>query len=200
MNFIEKVENEKKKLRLLNIEELRKDIDKAWVKEKIHNHVIAFDGIITENEVREAILNNIIVASKFCKDPNKQNISEKLAIEILEVKKLPASGKNAIRFNDDGDIVSIATGNTKSADFIYNGYYTTQKYTSQDGGAQDNQRNDVIDFLKRGSKKYKVAAIVDGAYWDKWRDKIQEQFKNNPNVLITSISEITDNIDNSKKI
>lgn len=195
MDFATYVENIKKKVRLANIEEVRKDIDKDWVIEKINNHVIAFDGIITVEEVKEGILSNVIIASKFCKDPGKQNISEKLAIEVLGVKKLPAQGKNCIRFNDKGDIVSSSSGATKSADFIYKEYYTTQKYTTGAGGAQDNQRNDVIDFLKRGSIKHKVAAIVDGDYWDKYRDIIKAEFINNPNVLITSITEITERID-----
>ena len=194
MNFTAYVEEAKKKARLANIDEVRKDIDKPWVQEKIKNHIEAFDGVMTETEVRDAILTNIIVASKFCKDPGKQNISEKLAIEVLGVKKLPSQGKNCIRFNDNGDIVSTSSGNTKSADFMYGEYYATQKYTDGEGGAQDNQRNDVIDFLKRGSIKHKVAAIVDGVYWDKYRDVIRAEFANNPNVLITSVTEITEKI------
>lgn len=193
MNFSAYVEQKKKEVRLANIEEVRKDIDAAWVQKKIINHVAAFDGIMTVEQVRNEILSNIIVASKFCKDPSKQNISEKLAAEVLKLKKLPASGKNCIRFNDNGDIVSISTGNTKSADFILNGYYATQKYTDGTGGAQDNQRNDVIDFLKRGSLKHKVAAIVDGAYWDKQLPILKEQFSTNPNVWITSVTELTEN-------
>ena len=194
MNFTAYVEDAKKKARLANIEEVRNDIDKSWVQEKIQNHIAAFDGIMTAEEVREAILTDIIVASKFCKDPGKQNISEKLAVEVLGVKKLSSQGKNCIRFNDNGDIVSTATGNTKSADFMYGEYYATQKYTDGAGGAQDNQRNDVIDFLKRGSIKHKVAAVVDGAYWDKYRDVLRAEFAGNPNVLITSVTEITENI------
>lgn len=194
MNFTAYVEEAKKKARLANIDEVRKDIDKPWVQEKIKNHIEAFDGVMTEAEVRDAILTNIIVASKFCKDPGKQNISEKLAIEVLGVKKLPSQGKNCIRFNDNGDIVSTSSGSTKSADFMYGEYYATQKYTDGEGGAQDNQRNDVIDFLKRGSIKHKVAAVVDGVYWDKYRDVIRAEFANNPNVLITSVTEITEKI------
>ena len=194
MNFTEYVENEKIKARLRNIEEVREEIEQKWVQDKIANHIAAFNGIMTFEEVKEAILTNDIVASKFCKDPGRQNISEKLAAQVLGLDKLPAAGKNAIRFNDNGDIVSVSAGNTKSADFIYKDYYATQKYTDGAGGAQDNQRNDVIDFLKRGSIQYKVAAIVDGAYWDKWRTELKEQFKDNPNVLITSVTEITNKI------
>lgn len=193
MDFTKYVEEEKVKARMKNIQELRANIDSAEVRLKIANHAKSFAGIISEDEIRENILTNLVVASKFCKDPSKQNISEKLVAEVLGLEKLPASGKKSIRFNDDGDIVSTTTGNTKSADFIYNDYYTTQKYTCGEGGAQDNQRNDVIDFLKRGSIKYKVAAIVDGTYWDKYREILRKEFADNPNVLITSVSEITKN-------
>lgn len=193
MDFTKYIEEQKVQARIKNIEEVRREIDKDWVKEKINNHVASFNGLMTAEEVRESILTNVIVASKFCKDPSKQNISEKLAAEVLCLEKLPSLGKNCIRFNDNGDLVSSSAGNTKSADFLYNGFYATQKYTDGNGGAQDNQRNDVIDFLKRGSIKHKVAAIVDGAYWDKYREILKEEFKNNPNVLITSVTEITNN-------
>ena len=63
-----------------------------------------------------------------------------------------------------GSAWHLASGNTKSADFQYGEYYATQKYTDGSGGAQDNQRNDVIDFLKRGSIKHKVAAIVSKSF------------------------------------
>ena len=193
MDFTTYVEQKKKEARLANIEEVRKDIDQSWVQTKIANHIAAFDGIMSAEEVREAILTNLIVASKFCKDPGKQNISEKLAAEVLGLDKLPAQGKNCIRFDNNGNIVSTSAGNTKSADFILNGYYATQKYTTDEGGAQDNQRNDVIDFLKRGSIQYKVAAIVDGPYWDKHRPELIAMFENNSNVLITSVTELTKN-------
>ena len=197
MNFTKYVENEKAKLRLANIEELRKDIDKPWVQEKIQKHVEAFSSIINEEEVKQGILYNIIIASKFCKDPGKQNISEKLAIEVLKVKKLPSFGKNCIRFTPQGEITAINQGgNTKSADFMLDEYYATQKYTKEMGGSQDNQKQDVRDFLEKGSINYKVAAILDGDYWDYWRPILKEEFKNNSNVLITSVTELTENVDN----
>ena len=195
MNFAAYVKEEKIKARKRNIEEVRKDIDKAWVKEKIKNHIIAFDGLFTYDEVKQQILSNDLVASKFCKDPSKQNISEILAAKVLGWEKKPSQGSKCIRFNDDGDIVSTSAGNTKSADFQELGYYITQKYTEGEGGAQDNQRNDVIDFLKRGSIKHKVMAVVDGDYWDfKYKAILIEEFKNNPNVKITSVTELTENI------
>lgn len=195
MNFTAYVKEEKIKARKRNIEEVRKDIDKAWVREKIENHMTAFDGLFNYDEIKQQILSNDLVASKFCKDPSKQNISENLVAKILGWEKKPSQGSKCIRFNDNGDIVSTSSGNTKSADFQELGYYITQKYTEGEGGAQDNQRNDVIDFLKRGSIKHKVMAVVDGDYWDsKYKAILIEEFKDNPNVRITSVTELTENI------
>ena len=194
MDFSAYVETEKRKARIANIQQVRDEIDATWVQDKINSHVLAFNGIITAEDIRQGILTNDIIASKFCKDPGKQNISEKLAAKVLGLEKLPASGRNSIRFNDNGDIVSTASGNTKSADFQYGEYYATQKYTDGSGGAQDNQRNDVIDFLKRGSIKHKVAAIVDGSYWEHWKKELKDMFVDNPNVLITSVTEISEKV------
>lgn len=194
MNFTAYVKEEKIKARKKNIAEIRKDIDKSWVKEKIKNHMTAFEGLFTYDEIKQQILSNDLVASKFCKDPSKQNISENLAAQVLGWGKMPSQGSNCVRFNDNGDIVFASSGNTKSADFYELGYYITQKYTDGEGGAQDNQRNDVIDFLKRGSIKNKVMAVVDGDYWDlKYRNILIEEFKDNPNVKITSVTELTTN-------
>lgn len=189
--FCELVEQKKKEIRVNNISILRQEIDKSWVDEKISNYIIEFDGMFSKEEIKRKILEDDLVASFFIKAPAKQNISEKVAEEILGPgSKLPATGKNSIRFNDNGDIVSVAFGNTKSADFMYKDYYTTQKYTMNSGGSQDNQRNDVIDFLTRGSIKHKVCAIVDGDYWDKYQQLLRKKFSENPNVLITSMTEI----------
>lgn len=195
MNFTAYVKEEKIKARKKNIEEVRKDIDKSWVREKIENHMAAFEGLFTYDEIKQKILSDDLIASKFCKDPSKQNISENLAAKVLGWEKKPSQGSKCIRFNDNGDIVSSSAGNTKSADFQELGYYITQKYTEGEGGAQDNQRNDVIDFLKRGSIKHKVMAVVDGDYWDsKYKAILIEEFKDNPNVKITSVTELTENI------
>lgn len=108
----------------------------------------------------------------------------------MGVQKLSANGINAIRFSDTGEIVSTALGTTKSADFLWGEYYATQKFTQEAGGAQDNQKNDVIDFLKRASIKYKAMAVLDGYYWDHHRDSLKLLFSSNSNVIITSVDEL----------
>lgn len=191
MNFTKYVEEQKQLRRMQNIQILRQEIEQDWVSEKIYAYIQRFNGMFNYEQVKQEIIDNDIVASFFFKDPSKQNLSEILAVQVLNVEKLPSRGKSCIRFNDVGEIVSNAAGNTKSADFKLNDYYATQKYTNENGGAQDNQKNDVIDFLKRGSLQYKVAAVLDGAYWDIHREELKKLFANNGNVLITSVSELT---------
>lgn len=191
MDFVKYVEDKKVEARRKNLREVQEQVKEEWVQQKIDNYLKSNPGLFTKEEIENNIQQNPIVASFFCKDPSKQNISENLCAEVLNISKLPANDKNCIRFCDDGKITSLVAGNTKSADFIYNGYYATQKYTMSKGGSQDNQRNDVIDFLKRGSISHKVMAILDGAYWDEYRNELKQLFAGNDNVLITSVSELT---------
>ncbi len=194
-NFTEMVELAKKEQRFENIKEIRSEIDSAWVENKIINHINAFDGLFTVDEIKKGIMENDLIASKFCKDPGKQNISEKLAAKVLNANKLPAQGKNCIRFTPNGEITFKASGNSKSADFFIEGYYATQKYTKEAGGAQDNQKKDVEDFLTKGSISHKVMAIVDGDYWDNGaRKELESLFANNPNVKITSVDELMETL------
>ena len=82
----------------------------------------------------------------------------------------------------------ITAAYSKKLTHIFN---ITQKYTRSTGGAQDNQYADVVDFLSKGSKKYKVAAIVDGSYWDNSkRQELKNFFNNNNNVQILSMNDI----------
>ena len=191
MNFEQLLNKRKIEMRKENMQILRQEIDTADVKIKIENHAKRFDYMFSPSEIREQILTNDLTASLFCKDPSKQNIAETYGLELLKFDKLPSSGKKCIRFSSTGEIVHTSSGNTKSADTIYNGAYATMKYTDEAGGAQDNQKRDVIEFLEKGSKKNKVCAILDGPYWEKGREELKKLFKNNSNVVaITSIDEI----------
>ena len=191
LNFREQVEEAKKIQRRLNIGEIRSSLSESWAKTKIYNHIEKFDGLFTYEDIVEQIKSNDVVASMFCKDPSKQNISEKMAEKILGISKLPASGARSIRFTSSGDLTGVkSTDVSKSADFLFNGIYFTQKYTTENGGAQDNQYNDVVDFLVKGSINNKVGAMVDGKYWDKKRALLKEHFKDNPNVVVVSIDDL----------
>lgn len=112
-----------------------------------------------------------------------------MAEKLLQVKHLP---NNAISFSKNGDICeACAATNSKSVDFIKDDVYITQKYTRGKGGSQDNQYRDVIQFLTYGSKKYKVAAYVDGSYYtEQKRNELKAIFANNPNVQICSLGDL----------
>ena len=188
--FEEMVVNKERQLREENLKDLRDNLNDADVQFKIANYAErhGFEAEV----IKERIKSDDLAASFFAKDPSKQNFTEKLVAELLNTKTLPQSGKNCIRFNSDGDICSVKGANTsKSADFLIGNTYITQKYTRSAGGAQDNQYADVVDFLSKGSKKYNVAAIVDGPYWDNFkRQELKIFFSDNNNVQVLSMDDI----------
>lgn len=188
MSFKEYIESKKIEQRLANLTLVRKEINLSWVKTKINNFIKRMGGIFTYEEIYNEILTNDIVAAMFAKDPGRQNISENLVQAYLNISKETED----VRFDETGKIYygyGAQPGLTKNADFCFNGIYITQKYTGENkGGAQDNQYNDVIQFLTYGSKKQKVGALVDGWYWEEGgkRKQLEKYFQNNPNVYIFS--------------
>lgn len=126
----------------------------------------------------------------FEKDPTRQNIYEEIQLEkikeiplIIEVKKLPSGGKNA-KYVVDGKIVSLNAEERKekilkSVDFYWEFsfedkkicFFASGKYTKEEGGAQDNQRNDISSFLENAKKSFDkdlfFIALTDGEYYEK---------------------------------
>lgn len=131
------------------------------------------------------ILRDPIFANQFAKDPAKQSIHQKTAAEYIEnitgvedFCQLPAGGQNAVYICKDGCIHKgsrLSGDNVKSIDFhwTYDGkeYYAAHKYTKDEGGAQDNQCKDLMDFLSNASKSKMpnvvFFAIGDGAYYQR---------------------------------
>lgn len=190
------VEQEKINNRKKNIEQVRADLHSTGtayndIIEKIRNFIDRFDGMFLEQDIVQKILNDDAFAAMFAKNPTRQNISEKLCADYIGIARSPQLGKNCIRFTDTGEIVSSKKESCcKSVDFVLpEGVYATQKYTGENtGGSQDNQFNDVVTFLKNGSIKHKVAAIVDGWYWEDnhMKERLSEMFADNNNVYIFS--------------
>ena len=192
MKFIDYVEKLKLEARKQNICNIRKEIDKSWVKTKINTFITTWDNMWTVEEIKEQILTNDIVAAKFAKDPGRQNIGEVAVNNLLGAdKKL---GVNQVRFSAEGEMVSgpAKPGYSKSADyFLDDGIYYTQKFTTGSGGAQDLAYHDVVEFLEKGSILYQVGAILDGTYWSNGkRDSLKRYFADNPNVTIVSMDDI----------
>lgn len=178
-----------------NRERIIKEIDTPDTKEKINNFIELCNDEFTYEEVRNEILNNPMFAAKMAIAPSRQSLEQAFTLQKIGVKKpLPSQGRNCIRFDLDGNIVHIKEEGktTKSVDCIYKGIYTTLKCTHKKGGSQNNQEEEVINWLRLGSKKNKVGAIVDGNYYTKEVIlRMRNLFKDNPNVVfITSTEEI----------
>jgi hypothetical protein len=124
------------------------------------------------------------IASIFIKQPNRQNIFEEYALKkikampiIKSAKKLSASGKDAI-YIVKGNLLKIHNlperQMHKSIDFdietINNKHiYASHKYTKDSGGSQDNQYNDMLNFVKNANEsrtKEYFFAIIDGEYYN----------------------------------
>lgn len=166
MTFDKMVKDTKRKFYALSIQEVRTEIDKKWVQEKIANYHER-TGIDT-SQIKHSIMTNDIVASTFCRNPVKCNIAERLACDILGIELLPQSGAKAIRFNEQGEITSQKDVSvSKAVDCELNGRFFALKYTEGKGGGQDNQAQDIYVFLRNGSMSNKVGAILDGEYWKK---------------------------------
>lgn len=197
MNYTELVQSKTLKAYLKNTEEAIKAIGTADMDFKINNF-LKKAPYSSKEEIEEKIRTDKIFAACFAKDPLKQNIGENVLKEYLDVEFLPQSGKDAIRFSSAGNIISKKElGCSKAVDFQINSYYITQKYTGENtGGAQDNQYDDVIKFLTLGSIFYKVAACVDGWYWEEngKRAELKNYFKDNNSVIICSADDIKNKV------
>ena len=178
-----------KKQILKNIEDVRKHIDDDDMNTKIQNYCKRYD--LPYMFIKRKILFDNIFALYFAKDPSKQSFHQQCAANFIkEIPKvenfqvLPANGKNAV-FVINGEIKlkeeagqKQETKETKSIDFFWNvitqsgkeiTFYAAHKYTDQEGGAQDNQYNDLKLFMKHG-RQFKddnvyFLAIGDGPFY-----------------------------------
>ena len=151
MLFEDIVNQRAKELREKNFSDLRAHYKEPLYQEKIDNYCKNFDYY--KPVVERKILEDDYFAAFFIKDPFKQNFVEHLIEELLNIKILPQSGRKSIRFDENGLICSNKRANTtKSADFMIGDTFITQKYTRGQGGAQDNQFKDVVDFLTKGTR------------------------------------------------
>ena len=125
-----------------------------------------------------------IVRPILAKNASKTVFQEKLQFDSISKQSevvsnlidLPNGGKNA-----------LYVGARKSVDFL--GYskcsskrrhriLIAAKYTKHDGGAQDNQRNDLIDFAEHAPRKNSdtnsdvIVLLADGPYYAKKRSSL----------------------------
>lgn len=208
-------EKEIKIQRIKNINDFKTKLDNINdnrdIKEKLFNWCERFDYNFDELIKKLKKTNDILIIGQFAKDPSKQNIHEEMAYNYL--KQLPiisnqihlSKGKNA-KFIVSGKITNNkGTANVKSLDlyFCYKyknkqlEFWTSNKYTKNSGGAQDNQFSDLQEFMKEArdvtNKNIFLLAIVDGKYYqekyEEYKTKIDflnERYKGSRVIAITS--------------
>ncbi|MGZ9756249.1 hypothetical protein [Mycoplasma sp. 4423] len=203
---------ELKKRRMHNIKDVKRLLiqnDKSLL-EKIYKDANRYD--LDVDFIKDKIINEDIFALiRYAKDPNKQNIHEDILLEYFHnqlynvtIHKLPKTGKNAKFINSFGNILNLSDREyneitNKSIDFEFIKddiiFYFTFKYTNEKGGAQDNQRNDVMIFIENANKnqddKVKFLVILDGNYYVDQINKIKECI-NSEKTFVLNSSQIYD--------
>jgi hypothetical protein len=193
-------QSEYKKQLQKNISLVRSEIDNTDFVLKITNHAEKFGR--EYDEVKSKIMTDDMYAEWFAKDPAKQNIYEKLAADYISkidgienFRNLPNSAK---MFVIEGKVTSERLNDVKSIDFQFkigdNNFYTSHKYIKATyGGAQDNQYNDIRNFMRNCDKvatgnDYYIA-ICDGPYFETKMKSLNDDF-GSVNVVAMTIDEL----------
>jgi hypothetical protein len=123
-----------------------------------------------------------------------------------------ASGKNSYRFTNEGEFkkgINKSNSTSKSMDSLYIQnvikFWTTQKVTTDDGGATNSGNDDIIKFLKPNmlylnknpNTSERFVYLLDGPYWERKNRKddklnrielLRSEFKH-PNIIIMNSDE-----------
>lgn len=193
-------------------EKLKREINKKgipnWLDEKIKKTVnrMVLD-IKYIDIIKKSILTDDVLLSFLMKDPKRQNIYEKIFKNELEkegilVEKLNSSGPNAL-YSWNNKISSISNDKPKelkSLDFVINYQntliYVVNKYTNEEGGAQDNQYKDVIVQLRHLGPNTinQVWFCLDGKYYTK--EKIDSLKKINKDAIVVNLESLIKKLKN----
>lgn len=187
-------EEKEKEKRLENIKLFRSSINEKSTTIKIKNW--AEKNNLEFEYVKYKILIDDVFSLNFIKEPSRQNLHENLAAEEISswhdviiretFQVLPKSGDKAKVIDEKGDIVFLnnidhSKNHSKTIDFEWEScdseageilyFFASHKYTKENGGAQDNQYNDIKNFMqlaKLNDKKNQIfIAICDGEYYQK---------------------------------
>ena len=211
----ENIVSEKRKENLFQLQltlikaETFEEIEDESLKQKITSHWEVY-GLDLEDFFQE-LRTNEYLQSFFAKNPLKQGLHEQIAIKYLseelptfkQVRKLSQKNNCGLFLNSTG--LSKSRSISKAIDFYLesdnNIYVFTHKYTKQSGGAQNNQYEDVLNFLRYApnspfkdqltNKTVHIGAILDG---DFYTDKIEETQNKFPTYLIGNINQVLDKI------
>lgn len=177
--------------------------NQAWLLTKINNYLARFALSESVDDILEKIIDDRLFAASFAKDPGRQNIAEKIQLEELskfvDIEKLKNSGNDCM-YLVNGELFrgkSSYVSDQKSVDaIVFDGeieWYCTLKYTADTGGSQDNQKNNVINFVKNAGDYY-VACILDGEYYQQESKKKELQQYASDKVFIGTSDEFIEKI------
>lgn len=141
---------------------VRTHLNDEEIIKKIKTHIINTGADFTIEDLQYEITNNDYVCSHFIKDTGRQNVYEHLQFNILKyifkksIISLPSGGKNC-KYVYNSMISNVKPPTVKSIDFeeVYDDLtiYYFSKYTKDvNGGAQDNQGADAINFIIEANK------------------------------------------------
>jgi hypothetical protein len=131
-----------------------------WLKEKIEHHIERYciEDVTSFEKECKSIVKSVRDASFYAKPAIKQNQSEKTQVDYLKnrgfnLEKLPVGGKFAYRFREGkfGLFEKEEDKTSHSFDFLCKGKmyddYIMAKVTTTKGGAQNQQRHEMINII-----------------------------------------------------
>jgi len=167
------------------------NVNDSYVKKKVDEYV-QFNPDYTETQVIEKIKIDPMFRSFFLKDPIRQNMYEKVVSQFIsKIPDVKNFGKpkpalyianNELMTKEQLQRKKIDSA-CKSIDFYwdYKGKkcYAYHKYAKEPGGHQDNQYNDLLQFIKVSStvrgKDLVFFAIADGEYFNSNDGKVNKK-------------------------
>lgn len=152
-----------------------------YIVKKISTFIDRFG--FSRRNIEQKIRDDEMFAAWFAKEPRRTSIHEKTARDWLEealrvnIEKLPASGKNALYVDKDGEVVKKSRSSrklSKSLDFRWKAhgktFYAMHKFTKEGGGTQDSQYKEMqtllTNFLPAQNRDICLIVIVDGDFYD----------------------------------
>ena len=103
----------------------------------------------------------------------QKTVIEQQSSVVRNIRKLPNGGKNALRIQGARKSVDFIADAVGKSGQVYNLYFAA-KYTQDEGGAQDNQCNDLMEFascIDHLPPNSIIILLSDGIYYDKRRKK-----------------------------
>ena len=211
----ESIIDEKRKENLFQLQltllqsESFEELNDDSLKQKIISHCETYD--LDVEDFYQELKQHQYLQTFFAKNPLKQGLHEQIAVKYLseqlpsfsKVRKLSQKNNCGLFLTSTG--LSKSRSISKAVDFYLesnnNIYVFTHKYTKQSGGAQSNQYEDVLNFLRyapnspfkdeKTKKTVYIGAILDG---DFYLDKIEETQKKFPTYLVGNIEQVLEKI------